>query len=94
MENSLMVIGPLALLALGLLGYLVYVWLQYCEDSSRMEVQESKLHHQANVNLLASEQARTKTSQALERCRLLEEEIPVLRQQLTQLRQAGSAPNE
>lgn len=94
MENSLMVIGPLALLALALFGYVIYVWLQYYEDSSRMEAQESKLHHQANVNLLASEQARAKTGQALERCRLLEEEIPVLRQQLTQLRQAGTASNE
>lgn len=94
MENSLMVIGPLAVAALGLLGYLVYVWLQYYEDSRRMEARETQFHHQSQANLVASDRARAKTAQTLGRCQVLEGEIATLRQQLSQLRQANSAGNE
>ena len=94
MENSLVVIGPVALVALGLFAYLVLLWLQYQQDSSRLETREAQLHHHGQANLLASEQARAKTAQALERRRALERDILELHQQLAQLREAGNSNKE
>lgn len=94
MENSLMVIGSFALVALGLFAYLVIIWLQYQQDASRMEMREAQLRHQCQANLLASEQAREKTAQALERRRALELDLPGLHQELAQLREEVSGDKE
>ncbi len=94
MENSMMVLGPLAAVALGLLAYVIYVWLQYYEEANRMQSREAQYNQQSRASISASEQARAKTGQTLEYCRVLEEEVAALRQQLSELRQASSGDHE
>lgn len=94
MDVTLLVSGVFALIAVGLLAYLVILWLQFQQDASGMEVREAQLHYQCEANLQASEQARAKTALALEQCRELEKDLSGLRQQLAQLRETGNGKKE
>jgi len=93
-EDSLMVLGSATLVALGLLAWLILVWLEYYQESSRLDSRETQLRHHCQANLEASEQARSRTAQALERCRALELDLPGLHHELTQLREAGKDKKE
>lgn len=94
MDASLLVSGALALVAAGLLAYLVIIGLKYQQEVGSMEIREAQLLQQCELNIRASDLAHEKTTLVLEQCRGLEESIHGLREQLILLSGARDESTE